>query len=200
MSEIQSWRVAGSYYETCNCEAVCPCRRMNGVPGGRSTYGICQFVLSWRIREGHAAGVDLSNLLVSMAGFYNNDEKGAPWSVILYIDARADDRQFEALRDIYLGRVGGNLRWPLEIATVYAVKRARISLDHTSGKEEVRVDGVASANALGKAEYEGTVTCAIPGHDHVGQELVCDSTVTDGPLNWSYRGRCGFATDFDYFR
>src|ERR1700693_4884045 len=127
MSEIQSWRVAGSYYETCNCEAVAPCRRMNGVPGGRSTYGICQFVLSWRIREGHAAGVDLSNLLVSMAGFYNNDEKGAPWSATLYIDARADDRKFEALRDIYLGRVGGNLRWPLEIATVYAVKRARIS-------------------------------------------------------------------------
>ena len=83
MTEIESWRVTGSYYESCNCPAVCPCRRMNGVPGGRSTYGICQFVLSWRILGGTAAGIDLSNLHVSMAGFYDNDETGAPWKVIL---------------------------------------------------------------------------------------------------------------------
>src|SRR5436190_5096422 len=119
MTEIESWRVAGSYYESCNCPAVCPCRRMNGVPGGRSTYGICQFVLSWRILEGAAAGIDLSNLHVSMAGFYNNDEAGAPWSVILYVDERADDRQFDALGKIFLGRSGGNMRFTSEIATVF---------------------------------------------------------------------------------
>ena len=50
------WSVAGSYYESCNCEAVCPCRRLNGRPGGNSTYGICQFLLSWDILRGKAGG------------------------------------------------------------------------------------------------------------------------------------------------
>ncbi|MGO8958205.1 MAG: DUF1326 domain-containing protein [Streptosporangiaceae bacterium] len=48
--------VAGSYFETCNCEAVCPCRRVGERAGGRSTYGICQFALSWLISRGRAAG------------------------------------------------------------------------------------------------------------------------------------------------
>ena len=43
------WTVAGSYFEACNCEAICPCRRVGERAGGRSTYGICQFVLSWQV-------------------------------------------------------------------------------------------------------------------------------------------------------
>ena len=35
------WRIAGSYFESCNCEAICPCRKIDGVPGGRSTYDEC---------------------------------------------------------------------------------------------------------------------------------------------------------------
>ena len=34
-----SYRVRGAYFESCNCEAICPCRKIGGVPGGRSTYG-----------------------------------------------------------------------------------------------------------------------------------------------------------------
>ena len=64
-----TWRVAGTYYETCNCDAVCPCRRLNGKPGGRSQYELCQFLLSWRIDSGAADDVDLSGRLVAMAGF-----------------------------------------------------------------------------------------------------------------------------------
>jgi len=199
MTEINSWRVTGSYYESCNCLAVCPCRRMNGAPGGRSTYDLCEFVLSWRILDGAAAGIDLSNLHVSMAGFYNNDEAGAPWKVILYVDERADDRQFDALSKIFLGRVGGNMRFTAEIVTVFAVKRARISLDHKPGNEYVRVDELASASVVRPAEYEGTVTCAIPGHNQPGQESVSDLMVNDDPLHWRYEGRCGFAAKFDYF-
>lgn len=200
MTEIKSWRVRGSYYESCNCAAVCPCRRMNGAPGGRSTYDLCEFVLSWGILDGAAAGIDLSNLCVSMAGFYNNNEAGAPWKVILYIDERANDRQLDALSNIFLGRVGGNMRFTSEIATVFAVKRAQISLNHMPGNESIRVDELASATVVQPAEYEGSVTCAIPGHDQPGQEMVSDLMVNDGPLNWHYEGRCGFAAKFDYFR
>ncbi len=32
------WRISGSYLEACNCEAICPCRRIGRRHGGRSTY------------------------------------------------------------------------------------------------------------------------------------------------------------------
>jgi hypothetical protein len=57
-----SWRIRGTYFESCNCDAICPCRRTDGTPGGRSTHGICLGVLSWVIAEGSADGVDLSGL------------------------------------------------------------------------------------------------------------------------------------------
>ncbi len=46
---------------------------------------------------------------------------------------------------------------------------------------------------------EAGVTCGIPGHDRPGEELVHDLlTVTDGPLDFKFRGRRGFAATFDY--
>jgi hypothetical protein len=47
------WRISGTYLEACNCEAICPCRRIGGRQGGRSTTGICLGSLSWQIEEGH---------------------------------------------------------------------------------------------------------------------------------------------------
>jgi hypothetical protein len=32
--ELTPWRVQGEYVESCNCEAICPCRMIGGVPGG----------------------------------------------------------------------------------------------------------------------------------------------------------------------
>ena len=41
-----SWRIRGSYFESCNCDAICPCRSIDGVRGGRSTHGVCMGLLS----------------------------------------------------------------------------------------------------------------------------------------------------------
>lgn len=42
-----SWSIRGSYFESCNGDAICPCRTIDGVAGGRSTHGTCLGVLSW---------------------------------------------------------------------------------------------------------------------------------------------------------
>ena len=93
-----SWRIRGSYFESCNCEAICPCRKIDGVPGGRSTYGECLGVLSWVIDDGHADDVPLSGLKVALATRYHDDEPGSPWRFVMYVDRRADAAQREALR------------------------------------------------------------------------------------------------------
>jgi hypothetical protein len=91
------WRVSGRYFEACSCEVVCPCRRVNGRPGGRSTYGVCHFALGWSIDSGTADDLDLSGFEVVMAGSYDDDEPGSPWRVVLYVDARATAEQQRAM-------------------------------------------------------------------------------------------------------
>jgi hypothetical protein len=34
---VRVWTIVGSYFEVCNCEAICPCRRVGERAGGRST-------------------------------------------------------------------------------------------------------------------------------------------------------------------
>ena len=84
MAVATRWHVSGRYFESCNCDPICPCRRIDGVAGGRSTHGICTGVLSWLIEEGSAAETDLTGLAVAMAIRYDDDEPGSPWSWILY--------------------------------------------------------------------------------------------------------------------
>jgi len=101
------WRISGTYLEACNCEAICPCRRIGGRTGGRSTYGVCLGSLSWQIEEGGAGDVGLAGMRAVLANRYDDDELDSPWSFVLYIDQRGNDRQREALESIFLGRLGG---------------------------------------------------------------------------------------------
>ena len=66
-----AWGLRGTYLEACNCEAICPCRRVGGRQGGRSTYGICEGALSWAIEDGHCEEVDLSGLSAVLALRYS---------------------------------------------------------------------------------------------------------------------------------
>ena len=198
MSGTFPWSIVGSYYESCNCDAVCPCRRQNGRPGGRSTYKLCQFVLSWAIHRGSAGAVDLNGLMVAMAGFYDSDEIGEPWSIKLYIDEAAADGQFQMLESIFLGRAGGDVLFTANIAAVFDVERAAIVLDHRQGHEAIRIGKAGGAHVIAPAKFDGVVTCGIPGHDHPGVESVSSLNMRDAMLQWDYEARCGFATDFAY--
>jgi hypothetical protein len=66
--------VRGSYFESCNCEAICPCRMIGGVPGGRSTHGICYGILSWLVEEGRVDDTDVSGLAAALVYRYDDDE------------------------------------------------------------------------------------------------------------------------------
>ena len=201
MSNYKSWKVSGTYYEVCNCEAVCPCRRHGEKKGGRSTYGFCDFALSWHVTEGQADGVDLSNLFAVLAGSYNDDEPGSPWRVIIYVDERGDAQQQQALADIFLGRAGGDTRrnFAAAIGEVFAIRAAKIELEHNKNQERMEVKGFVSAATAQPDLTDQPVSCGIPGHDRPGQEIVADHfRVEDESLKWAVNGRCGFATDFDY--
>ena len=201
MSNYNFWKVTGSYYEVCNCEAICPCRRHGERKGGRSTYGICDFALSWHITEGQVDKIDISNLSVVLAGSYSDDESESPWRVILYVDENGNAQQQQALADIFLGRAGGGTfnNFARAIAEVYAVRTARIELNHNPNGERLEVKGYTSATTAQPYITDQPVSCGIPGHDRLGQEIIAEHfRVEDEQLSWEVKGRCGFATDFAY--
>jgi hypothetical protein len=198
-----SWRIRGTYFESCNCDAICPCRRIDGVAGGRSTHGVCLGVLSWLIDAGDADGTDLSGLPVALATRYSDDEPGSPWTWTLYLDARASAEQGAALEAIFTGRLGGDaLRhfpWAWKPSELVAVRRVDIEVDHTRRRQRLRIRDRVSVRIRDRYDGDETVTCVIPGHEREGEELVADELVVeDGPMAFSYRGVCGYGSTFDY--
>ena len=200
---MTGWHVAGTYFEACNCDAICPCRRQGGqkLTTG-STYGICSFALSWKIVSGASGDTSLSGLSAVLAGSYRDDEEGKPWRVWLYLDDRATPAQQQAMADILTGRAGGTAfkNDAAVIGEVYGVKPARIELDHEPGRRRIRAgEFVVVRGAAPVVSPLGAVSCGIPGHDHPGEEVRTElMRVADPPLGWDVVGRCGFATDFDY--
>jgi len=200
---VSAWHVAGSYLESCNCEAICPCRRIDGVMGGRSTYGVCLGALSWLVRDGSANGVDLSGLGVVLATSYSDDEEGSPWSFVLYVDERGDDDQRAALEAIFTGRLGGDalehFPWAWKASELVGVRRVGIELDHTRRRQWLRIRDRVTVRIRDRYAGEEAVTCVVSGHDQDGEELVADELrVDDGPLSFDYSGICGYAASFDY--
>jgi len=198
-----TWQIRGSYFESCNCDPICPCRRIDGASGGRSTHGICAGVLSWLIEEGEAAGTDLAGLTVALAIRYDDDEPGSPWTWILYLDERANEEQRAALEAIFSGRFEGDalehFPWAWKESELVGVRVAAIELDHTRRRQWLRIRDHVTVRIHDRFAGEQAVTCVIPGHDRDGEELVAEELlVNDAPLAFFYSGTCGYGSTFAY--
>ena len=198
-----TWRIRGTYFESCNCDAICPCRRVDGRPGGRSTHGECMAVLSWVIEDGAVDGVDVAGLPVAMAIHYNDDEPGSPWTWVLYLDTRATSEQLEALEDIFTGRLGGDAAvhfpWAWKASEQVGVRPVTIEVDHTRRRQWLRIRDHVSVRIRSRHAGEETVSCGISGHERSGEELVADELlVEDEELQFAFRGTCGYGSTFDY--
>lgn len=189
------WRIRGSYLESCNCEAICPCRRVGGGGGGgRSTHGICLGTLSWLIEQGHADRVVLDGLGVVLAIRYDDDEPGSPWSVILHVDDSADRKQAAALKWLFLDGLH-QLPWIRKARHLIGVKTSAIEIEGTS----VRIGTSVVARASRRYETDLPVACGIPGYDRLGYEMLADELrVDEEPFAWELQGNCAYASDFDY--
>jgi hypothetical protein len=191
--------VEGDYLESCNCEAICPCRMIGGVPGGRSTHGECFGLLSWHIESGSAGALDLAGLNVALACRYHDDEPGSPWSLVLYVDERGDEEQRASLEAIFLGGAGGErilrLPWVRKPSSLLRVRPARIEFDG----ETVRVGEYATLRSRRPVEDDAEVRCGIPGYDEPGRELYAEElAVHDDPFDYALSGNCAFRSPFHY--
>jgi hypothetical protein len=200
---VSDWRIAGSYLEACNCEAICPCRRIGGQAGGRSTYGECIGALSWRIEDGSDGDLDLSELNVVLATRYHDDEPGSPWRWVMYLDERASRDQRAALEGIFTGRKGGtaldHFPWAWKDSDLLGVRVSKIEIDHTPTRGWFRAGEDVIVRVERAVAEQSTVTCVIPGHQRDGTEVITEVLLLDtDSAMCELRGRCGFESSFEY--
>ena len=199
-----AWHIEGEYFESCNCEAICPCRMIGELPGGgRSTYGICYGVLSWQVAEGEADGIELDGLGAALAIRYDDDEPGSPWTFVVYVDERGTDEQREALVGILTGQRGGDqilrLPWVRKPSELVDVRPASIEIRHGPDGHELRVGSAVEVGATRRFETAERVACGIPGYHIAGTEYYADRlAVADDPFEWELAGNCAFVSTFSY--
>lgn len=201
MSPYLPWRLEGTYLESCNCDAICPCRMIGGAPGGRSTHGVCMGALSWHVLDGRAGETDLAGLAAVLVVRYDDDEPRSPWTISLHVDERGGEAQREALAEILLGRLGGEhistLPWVRKPSTLLGVFPARIELDHTTERKWFRVADRVELRVSHPVETDQTVSCVIPGHEYPGTEHYAEVLRVEDPVFEAvFEGNCAFSTTF----
>jgi hypothetical protein len=198
-----TWSIAGTYLEACNCDVICPCRRVGGRSGGRSSFGVCQGALSWVVERGHADDVDLSGLAAVLACQYDDDEPGSPWDFFLYLDERGDDAQRAALEGIFTGALGGSalaqFPWAFKPSRPLGVRAVPIEVERSPRRGWFRAGEHVEVRVGEPVRDQEPVTCVIPGHHRSGEEHHAEVLrVADGPLAFELDGRCAYQSTFEY--
>src|SRR5262245_27845604 len=100
-----SWNISGQYFETCDCDFVCPCTLSQMT--ARPSKGSCTFAMAMQIDRGTYGSVPLDGLAFVVLGSTPQEMSKGNWSVGLVIDERAGAEQRDAIAAIASGAAGG---------------------------------------------------------------------------------------------
>jgi hypothetical protein len=195
-----SWKVAGSYFEACNCNIACPCVFLSP-----PTSGECTVLLAWHIDQGRLGQTDLNGLNAALAAYSPGHMMEVKWRVALYVDEKANQSQQDALTQIFSGQAGGHLAGlaPL-IGEVLGVKTAPIEFRSEGKRRSLRLGAVAEMEIEGIPGQEGG-DATISGHPFAPvpgfPAVVAKSKqmkFSDYGLNWEVSNKNGFFSPFVY--
>jgi hypothetical protein len=135
-----SWKITGSYFETCSCDVVCPCTASLSFG---ATLDRCRVVLVFNVQKGEVEGTDVSGLTVAAVADTPKVMTDGNWRLGVFIDADASDEQAAKLGGVFSGALGGPMEalGPL-ISENLGVERAPI---------QVREDGLLHSIRIGDA-------------------------------------------------
>lgn len=143
-----SWKVRGQYYETCNCDFVCPC-----VPwqlGVMPTKGECIFAMAYQIEQGHYGSVALDGLGFILLGLTPAEMGKGNWSVGVIVDERATSEQRDAIAGIASGAAGGPMAALSGlVGTMLGVESAPIEFTRDGESWSVRASSLVRMAARG---------------------------------------------------
>src|SRR5262245_1551243 len=146
-----SWKIAGSYFEACNCNVACQCVFLSP-----PTSGDCTLLLAWHIDHGQFGEVNLDGFNTVLAVYSPGHMLQTKWRVALCVDQRANQGQRDALTQIFSGQVGGPLAGvtPL-IGEILGVKTAAIEYRAEGKRRSIRLGDIAEAEINGLPGQDG---------------------------------------------
>ena len=195
-----SWKVAGSYFEACNCNVACPCVFMSP-----PTSGECTALLAWHIDHGQFGEISLDGFNTVLSAYSPGHMLETKWKVALYVDQRANQGQRDALAQIFSGQAGGHLAGlaPL-IGEVMGVKTAAIEYQAEGKRRSMRLGDFADAEIEGLPGQDGgdvTIAghpfAAVPGFPAVVAKSK-QMRLSDYGLKWEVSNKNGFFSPFAY--
>jgi hypothetical protein len=135
-----SWKLEGSYFETCSCDVICPCTASLALG---ATNDRCQAMLVFNVQSGEVDGIDVSGQTVAAIADTPKVMSEGNWRLGVFIDAAASDEQAEKLGAVFSGALGGPMEalGPL-VGENLGVERLPI---------EVREDGLKHSIRIGEA-------------------------------------------------
>jgi len=146
-----AWQVSGQYYETCNCDFVCPC-----VPGQmavKPSKGSCAFAMAFQIERGSYGAVTLDGLGFIVLGLTPEAMGKGNWSVGLVADQKASVEERDAITAIASGAAGGPMAALSGlIGTFLGVQSAPIDFSRSGATWSVSASSLvdmAAAGAMG---------------------------------------------------
>jgi hypothetical protein len=133
-----AWRLDGTYFESCSCDAVCPCTW--SALTAKATLDRCRALLAYHVESGEIEGVDVSRL--NFALFLDTPPvmSQGNWRVGVYLDDAASDSQAEQLGAVLSGQAGGPpaMLGPL-IGEMLGVEKAPITYSEDGRGHHVRI-------------------------------------------------------------
>ncbi len=194
------WSLKGTYFESCNCDYVCPCIFLQA-----PTQGFCEALPAWHIEKGHFGDTSLDGLNVVIWLRSPGTLTDGDWKLALYVDDRASEVQKDALTKIYGGEVGGH---PAVLASfvgeLLGVKSVPIEFNEDGRKRSITIPHVVSTEMQtlnGENDQEVVVQnhplAVCPGFPHVISETR-KLEYSDYGLTQSVAGTSGLSASFAY--
>jgi hypothetical protein len=191
-----SWSLAGSYFETCSCDVVCPCTASLSLGATRDR---CKVVLVFNVKRGDVDGTDVSGLTVAAVCDTPKVMSEGNWRLGVVIDDKASDEQAEKLGAVFSGALGGPMEalGPL-VGEDLGLERLPIEVREDGLKHSVRIGEMVDFEIEDVVPFgvETGEPAKVTGIFHpVGSELTI-SRATRSQINAfgiQYEGRAGFS-------
>jgi len=143
-----NWHIEGEYFETCNCDFLCPCISSN--LQAKPTHGGCKAALAFHVTKGHHGATALDGLSFVVAAQTPGAMIDGNWTVGLIVDERASDAQRDALTEIASGKAGGPMAVLAPLIGDFAgVISKPIHIERDGLKRTVSVPGTLEEGVVG---------------------------------------------------
>jgi hypothetical protein len=197
-----AWNLAGTYFENCNCDWVCPCTVTSFA--SPATGDRCQVVLNYHVQRGEIEGVDVGGCSVSIVADSPKRMLDGGWRVGVIIDDKASKEQADKLTAVFAGQAGGPMAniAPL-IGEILGIERLPIEYSDKGNRHSIRIGDDVAIEVEDYAAQEGGETTKLTGVAHPSGSTITIARPTSSKIKafgmeFHSAGKSAFSAPFNW--